>query len=151
MADASICCVTPILPPLTVVTPLALASRKEIIRWTPPGDTTSNKPITWPLGPPPILTLPPAWQRNYPAPPWALKVKDKIFPAPRFETCHPLSGPLLFARGCKAAFCRNVWILIAYLCHVLSNAWQVCWESLTLRWLMSYIYIYIWSTHSWCF
>ena len=22
---------------------------------------------------------------------------------------------------------------------------------LTLRWLMSYIYIYIWSTHSWCF
>ena len=24
-------------------------------------------------------------------------------------------------------------------------------KSLTLRWLMSYIYIYIWSTHSWCF
>jgi len=27
---------------------------------------------------------------------------------------------------------------------------DVCW-GLTLRRLMSYIYIYIWSTHSWCF
>jgi hypothetical protein len=122
-AVASICCLTPILPPLTVVTPLALESRKGIIRWTPSGYTTSNKPIMRPLGPPPVLTLPPAWQRSYPAPPWALKLKVRIFPAPGVRTCHPLLGPLLFTRGNEAEFYRNGCIFIEYLRHVLRNEW----------------------------
>ena len=34
-------------------------------------------------------------------------------------------------------------------CRSVRTCYGCLW--LTLRWLMSYIYIYIWSTHSWCF
>jgi len=34
---------------------------------------------------------------------------------------------------------------------LIKNACICVMHYLTLRWLMSYIYIYIWSTHSWCF
>ena len=41
--------------------------------------------------------------------------------------------------------------LLALLAHHFLHVSRIRVKSLTFRRLMSYIYIYIWSTHSWCF
>ena len=41
--------------------------------------------------------------------------------------------------------------LLALLAHHFLHVSRIRVKSLTLRLLMSYIYIYIWNTHSWCF
>jgi len=41
--------------------------------------------------------------------------------------------------------------LMALLAHHFLHVSRIRVKSLTLRFLMSYIYIYIWSTYSWCF
>ena len=45
----------------------------------------------------------------------------------------------------------SICYLLALLAHHFLHLSRIRVKSLTLRWLMSYIYIYIWSTHSWCF
>ena len=44
-----------------------------------------------------------------------------------------------------------IWYLLALLAHHFLHVSRIRVKSLTFRRLMSYIYIYIWSTHSWCF
>jgi len=46
---------------------------------------------------------------------------------------------------------NSICYLLALLAHHFLHVSRIRVKSLTFRRLMSYIYIYIWSTHSWCF
>ena len=68
-----------------------------------------------------------------------------------------ISGPSLGAKTKVMSFnplnpeLNPICYLLALLSHHFVHVSRIRFKSLTLRLLMSYIYIYIWSTYSWCF